>query len=263
MIDRPDPLEVLDQPPASSEPPAPLTETAPPEIPPPPPPAMTDATHIDGIPVAKYMAIRDRERAAQLEIQQLRAQLGQHREPQRREMPDPLTDPQGYAEYIQGVVQSGGQGTQRAIDEYRYNASERDAARDYGRPAVEEAFEAFKVASQADPMLWHGFHRSADPWGEMVQWHQRQTLLSKIGDDPDAWVERRYAELQAAKALAAGQPAPGQQRAPNQPPAPGTPFRGGARRPPAPSLSNAPPSGVRTQAVAIGPSATFDSVFKP
>ena len=257
MNDRPDPLEVLEQPPTEAAPPpeAPIEEVSPP-VPPAPPAPGPDVQTIDGIPVAKYMALRDKERQTQAEIQHLRQQLQRYSQPP-QELPDPLTDPRGYENYIAQQIDQRLAQSRREFDEYRYADSEERAADRYGRELVEEAFAAFQQANMQDPSMWHRFHASRDPWGQMVNWYNQAKLMSQIGDDPDAWVERRFAEIQAAKAAQA------QARGSSPPPAPGTPFRGGPRRAPVSSLSNAPPSGVRTQAVATGPSATFDSMFKP
>lgn len=276
MTNRSDPTAFLDQlPPEGGEggepaaPPAPPAAEATPPVPPVPPAPETDPRDvqtIEGIPVAKYMEMKHREREAQRQIAELNRQLQQRqrREAQPQEVPDPLTDPQAFVEHIQRLNQGAGQGHQQALQEQRYMMSEMMARMAHGPELVEAAIEAFETFPEGNDkrLLWQAFNQNPHPWDAMVKWHKQQQLLSQLGDDPDAYVLRRYAELQAEGKLQPGQPAaPAAPRAPS-PPRPGTPFNGGPKKAPPPSLSNAPPSARRTDAVVTGPGASFDSVFK-
>ena len=259
-----DPTAILDAPPA--DPGAdPGIDSAPPVAPeaiPPVPPAPPPDPMVEGIPLPKYLEIKHRERAAQDQIRQYQEQLRAYQQPrQEQEIPDPLVDPQGYAYYVASLARGGEGATQTAITEQKYAMSEMIARTAHGDDRVEEAITAFEALpeSMEKRLAWQAFNSTRHPWDALIRWHDQKRLLDQISEagDPDAYVRKRYAELQAQELqgqATGAAPAPAAPR----PPAPGTPFRGGPRRAPAPSLSNAPPSAVRTAPTLMGPGATFE-----
>lgn len=76
--------------------------------------------------------------------------------------------------------------------------SERDAIRDHGAEKVNAAYDAMdKALIQGDPdatAARQRMYNSLDPFGEMVKWYKRHSVLSTIGDDPDAFVDRKIEE---------------------------------------------------------------------
>src|SRR4029077_6702744 len=73
-----------------------------PEIPPVPSiPEPDKEVLVEGIPIGKYMELKQRERETEQRIRQLEQQLQQRQQPQQpQDIPDPLVDPQGYAAFL-------------------------------------------------------------------------------------------------------------------------------------------------------------------
>lgn len=100
-----------------------------------------------------------------------------------------------------------------------------DGAKARHGAAFDEAFAAVEKAG--DPALARAIYQSPDPGEALMKWHKRTKLISDIGDDPDAWVRRRYQELTAGAAPpppGAAAPRPGAPPAPTLP----TPSLGAA-----------------------------------
>lgn len=153
------------------------------------------------------------------------------------EMPDPLLDPEGYRAVQQQEFES-------KLWDATARTSEIAARRYYGPEVVAAAFEALKA--QSDPLLGQYIRRSADPWDAIVQWHQRETMLADIGNDPNEWAVRNgYVKQQAPIAEGQAPPAQTQQR---------------TSQIPAASLSRAPAS-KKASDVPVGPGNAFDATF--
>ncbi len=77
------------------------------------------------------------------------------------------------------------------------------AVRQHGKQVVDEAHAALK--QHGTPAEQQALNASADPWGEVVEWHQRREALAEIGNDPAAWrkaeTERIKKELLAQAAV--------------------------------------------------------------
>jgi hypothetical protein len=66
------------------------------------------------------------------------------------------------------------------------------AIKEHGAEKVNAAYEAIKTALQSDPAASFEYRRimaTDDPYEELVKWHDRQATLSRIGGDPDKWLE--------------------------------------------------------------------------
>jgi len=183
----------------------------------------------------KYLDTYNKLRDAERKLQEL-----QEASKEKAAAPDPLLDPEGYAANQQRIFD------EKLWDE-RAIMSEISAKRYYGPEVVKAAFEALQ--QQADPLVGMRIRRAADPWEEIVRWHQTQLLLSEVGEDPNAYRQRIIAEWQAEQAAAQNQGQP--------PPVQNTPA---APQIPASSLSRAPAS-KKASDVATGPGQAFDGVF--
>ncbi len=77
------------------------------------------------------------------------------------------------------------------------------AVRQHGKQVVDEAHAALK--QHGTPAEQQALAASADPWGEVVDWHQKREIMAEIGDDPVAWrkaeTERIKKELLAQAAV--------------------------------------------------------------
>jgi hypothetical protein len=82
--------------------------------------------------------------------------------------------------------------------------SEALAEEKYGAETVETAKQAFIQAMQEDPDLYRKVVvTSKHPYDAVVKWHKKHSALSKIGDDPEAYIaaeiERRLQEAQQSQ----------------------------------------------------------------
>lgn len=111
-------------------------------------------------------------------------------EPQKK--PD-FIDPEG-ADYFQQQIQVMQANMAAELSEAKARAR-------YGDADVDAAFAAAEKAGEIE-----NFVGKPDAWGQLVKWHKRETVLSEVGDDPDAYRQRIRAEVEAelkAKAVAA------------------------------------------------------------
>lgn len=173
---------------------------------------------------AEARASENERRADELERQnrQFQAQLRQLTEKQPEPI-DPYVDPEKFTD----------QRTRQAIDpiakqmaDTREYFSRKDAIRAYGHETVVNAYKAFETATRTgDPRVAGLVQRvlsGPDPFEDIVTWHKRETALTTVGGDPNAWfekeLERRMTSDPEFKTRVAtmqnGQPAPSQNGAP-------------------------------------------------
>lgn len=173
---------------ADAEPAPEATEEAPQQ-----PPAEKQPEPPQGhqVPLSELLNTRERAQKAEREVEEFRRELAQLRQQmtsqaqpqQQRELPDPLHDPAGYAQYIQEQVEARAQ-------HLRVSGSLQDAHEQHG-----EAFEAaFKAADQAirqgDASLNDRIRNAANPGRFIMNWHKQQETLRETGGDITAYRER-------------------------------------------------------------------------
>lgn len=118
------------------------------------------------------------------------------------EEPDPYTDPQGWAQHQRNQVQE-------MIRQNRAAMSRRFAVAQYGAEAVQAA-----LASVPNHVANGFYANSADPFGDLMEWHKEQQVRKEVGTDLDGFKKRIedevrqkvLAELKAGGAN--GQPQP-------------------------------------------------------
>lgn len=121
---------------------------------------------------------------------------------QQEEEPDPYTDPQGWAQHQRNQVQE-------MIRQNRAAMSQRFAVAQYGAEAVQAA-----LASVPNHIANGFYANSADPFGDLMEWHKEQQVRKEVGTDLDGFKKRIedevrqkvLAELKAGGAN--GQPQP-------------------------------------------------------
>lgn len=129
------------------------------------------------IPISALLDEREKRQALQREVEALRkAQQEQAKKP------DFYEDPEGRLTQERTQVQ-------QMLWNERLNTSEMVARQAHGDEAVTAATEAFSQEVQRNPALYMELQRQQNPYGFVVQWHKRNSFLSKIGDDPDAYIE--------------------------------------------------------------------------
>lgn len=159
------PVETTVEPQAEPEPtpePEPVAEPAP------EPEASRDEQRT--IPLATALNWRDEAKEAKRRLEQLEAQ----QRPQAA-TPDPFDDPQGYAAHQQSLVQ-------QAIIADRFERSNEEALEKYGEDKVREAVQWAGERAKANPAFAAEYMSKTRPIHWIVQQHQRDAMLSEIGD---------------------------------------------------------------------------------
>lgn len=132
---------------------------------------------------------QDRETHWQRQFAELQARLPKA-EPQ--PAPDVFDNPDAF---LQHGVRQAVDPVKAEIGQLREFYSQRDAVREHGPETVRAAFQALDQAANAgDPearAVVARVKQSMHPFGDMVDWHKRQTVISQVGNDPNAWFEKQ------------------------------------------------------------------------
>lgn len=189
-------------------------------------------------------------------------QQGQQQQQQpEQQVPDFFENPEGA---VGAIVNAAIEKAINPVTSHVRNVTEatsrRLAVSEHGPEAVQGAYQAIeqKLATN-DPRAWAQYQaimQSGDPWGELVNWHKRETAMAEIGNDPAAFRAKIEAEVLAK--LQGSQPGQGaqpggqqQQQQPQQ--------RGQQQQPVMPSnLAGARNAGVRTGPAWGGPASLGD-----
>jgi hypothetical protein len=113
----------------------------------------------------------------------------QQQEVQARERPDPIVDPDGYAQYVRSEVEA-------SIISRNVEETFRDAHEEHGTKfeAAYQALTSLDRNSPSDRALVQRISKSANPGRALMKWHERQEAVREIGD-PKAYRERLRNEL--------------------------------------------------------------------
>ena len=128
----------------------------------------------------------DRLKAEMAELRRAQQQPRQQEQPkaEKPSRPDPLLDPDGYAAAIREELR------QEALAERREESLQRAAE---AHPA--EFQEAYAAAQKAvDPALRARMQASRDPGKTLLEWHREQKVRAEVGNDPNAWLEKKLEE---------------------------------------------------------------------
>lgn len=146
------------------------------------------------IPIRELLDERDRRQAAEREKQELLQRLAayerQHQQPPQR--PDPIADPDAYAEYMDDTM--GGR-IQSAAEEARMAAVNLafDLAVDqHGQEAVDTAMGALEATG--DRALAASIKNAVNPAKALMKWHSRHKAQAEVGDDLDGYLARKREE---------------------------------------------------------------------
>jgi hypothetical protein len=128
------------------------------------------------------------------EMQRQLQALQKQNEPQ-QPVPDLYENPDAFVDYRN---KQAIEPIKSEISQLREYYSRRDAIREHGAEKVDAAYEALgRGLSSRDPEAIAVYQRatqSLDPFGDIMQWHRKQTIFSTIGDDPESFVERQIEE---------------------------------------------------------------------
>ncbi len=219
-------------------PPAPEPVTQPVQVQPP-----VDKPKIDPEQFKGYLDEREKRQALERERDELRKQLEAKNQPAEYVAPpSPQDDPQGYAEHIR-------QETQRIAVNMRFELSENMATEKHGEDAVKSAMQWALERAQQSPTFATEYMAQRDPINWAVKQQKRFQTVENIGDDEEAYVRRRAAEM----GLIASLP-----NAPSQ----ASPQPVSKAPAPIPSLAHASSAGGMGTVPLKGPDQVFNEIFR-
>lgn len=174
-------------------------EEQPTETPPPAAAAPTEEAHVPSWRLREEAerARAAEERAAQMEqrLQEIAAHLQQQQQPQKA--PDFFENPDAATQMlINRSLQPLAEATHRQM----MYMGKMVASAVHGNEAVAEAENAFMKAVQSqelDPADYDRVVNSPNRYDAAVQWHKRQSILTSVGNDPNAWFEQQLATRMA------------------------------------------------------------------
>lgn len=129
------------------------------------------------VPLAALQEVRNENR----EMKQMLAQLQQQQQPPAPQVPEFL-DPEGSQFLAQQM--------QQMQLHMGAELSKTKAEMLHGADKVQAAYAAAQEAGMIDEL-----GVKSDAWGELVKWHQREQVLSEVGDDPAAYRARVEADV--------------------------------------------------------------------
>ena len=238
-----DPAPVIETPPANDPPQGDPAPVVPVDLAPVAEPEIKEDER--NIPLPTFLDMRDRAKAAERRAAELEAQNAP--KPTPAEMPDPIDDPRGFADWQQGQFQ-------QAIIAERFAISDTIAKQQYGAETVETAAKWAMERAATDPSFKMAYMQQQHPLDWIVREHKRSGLISEIGDNVDDW----FAKEAAKRGYAATS-------APNAAP---TPVVAAQAQPvsqaPSPprSLASEPGKGGGVKDVPTGPMSALESVFR-
>lgn len=165
----------------AAEAPAELVATDPPATPP-----VDDNAAM--VPSWRVREINDEKRALADKLAALEAERPKWQQPAPQpapevkvEKPDPLLDPDGYEKYLETKIEEKWLNNQR-------EQSLATAHKTY-KGEFEEAYAA--AQKNLDPVLKMKMQSSRDPGETLIEWHREQKTRAEVGNDPNAFFDRR------------------------------------------------------------------------
>ena len=149
-----------------------------------------------GVPSARLRQESEARRAAEAEreaersrVRELEARLAlierggnrqQQEQPQTPQAPDMFADPEGWANHQRAQIL-------QQVETQRVEGSLQTARAEHGE-RFDAAYQA--LARTRDPVAMQQIRTSFNPGRALLDWHDRQQLMSEIGNDPAAYRER-------------------------------------------------------------------------
>ena len=112
---------------------------------------------------------------------QYQAYLRQLQQPQ--EAPDILDDPEGFVDQRLSPIE-------QKMENSRLDMSEDRARERFGDDTVNQAMQAAQQMG-----ILSSFVQSRHPYGDLIQWFQRESTLKEVGTDPKAYREKLAKEI--------------------------------------------------------------------
>jgi hypothetical protein len=134
--------------------------------------------------MADRLAALEAERVQWQQRQQQPAPQPQPAPAPQVEEPDPLLDPKGYREFIR-------EETRKEILNDRRESSLAQAHRTY-KTEFDEAYSAAeKAMAGGDRVLAMKMNAARDPGETLIEWHREQKVRAEVGNDPNAFFQKR------------------------------------------------------------------------
>jgi hypothetical protein len=151
------------------------------------------------IPLTELLNEREKRQAEQRRAEQLMRELEtlrQQLQPQRQapQAPDQFQDPEGYNAYWEHRLQEQQTHFQQAM---RGVQAENSLARAHDKhgEVFEKAYQAvMDRASQGDRSIAQQMVNSPNPGESIVAWYKRESTLQMVGDDPEAFLNKKLEE---------------------------------------------------------------------
>lgn len=131
-------------------------------------------------------------------VEHLSRLVGQQQQPQQPDAPpvDIFADPDAFFNQRVDPLRQQAAEAISAVDRKLEQLSKRMAIRTHGEETVRSAYEALYGSLQTGQGQYdyQKIMSSEDPYDALVEWHQTQTNLAKVGRDPGAWLEAEIAK---------------------------------------------------------------------
>lgn len=156
-----------------------------------------DALKAERDRVAAEKAEYERELAVYRRQQRLQREAEQA--PQR---PDPIQDPDAYADFVESTivgqrVQSVEQVIQDRFVNMTFEAQADVLGKDVFDPMVEAFIATAGVGGSRDGKLFRSVVEAPNPGAALVRWHKRHQAMTEVGDDLDGYNARLKAKLKS------------------------------------------------------------------
>ena len=150
--------------------------------------ATQQTTREDMVPSWRLREEAEQRRALEARLAELERERAEAAKAQPKEPVEIWDDPNAF---LTTHVEKAVQPVQAALQQQREYFSKLLAETKHGPETVANAYKAIAEGINArNPEAVHAYQRimqSMDPYGELVAWHKRQSILSEIGDDPAAY----------------------------------------------------------------------------
>ncbi len=134
---------------------------------------------------------RQRE-ALQRELETLRQQLQPQKQPD--PVPDQFANPEAYNQYWEQRIAEQQQSVDQRFKNQEANFSLRLAHMQHGE-LFESAYQAMMdAAEKGDRTAAQAVANSPDPGQTLVNWYKREQVISQVGTDPEAYVQKKLEE---------------------------------------------------------------------
>lgn len=152
------------------------------------------------IPVTALLDERDKRQKLEKELESLRQWRQQQEQSERQrqwaeQQRQAQQEPVDWLEDPDKRMAAEREAMQHQLWNERLNMSEMMARSSVGDEAVDAALQAFQAEVQRNPALYNEMQQMRHPYDFVVKWHKRQSFMSEVGSDPEAWREAERARL--------------------------------------------------------------------